>query len=89
MTAPPLAVRLYTTLGCHLCEQALALLHGLDTPQVTVQEVEISESETLMQRYGTRIPVIRPAGSTRELGWPFDQQALRRFLAPVARQETP
>lgn len=73
---------LYTTAGCHLCETALELLHqarasGFD---LEVCEVEISESESLMEAYGVRIPVIRFAGDTRELGWPFTYEELVPFI---------
>ncbi|XOV89406.1 MAG: glutaredoxin family protein [Pseudomonadota bacterium] len=72
-------VSLYTTAGCHLCEQALALLLESDPP-LEICEVEISESESLMQTYGVRIPVIRVDGSTAELGWPFDSESLAQFI---------
>ncbi|MAT93936.1 MAG: thioredoxin family protein [Halioglobus sp.] len=44
-----------------------------------VEVVDISESDVLFERYGTRIPVLRhPDG--REMDWPFEQLALARFL---------
>lgn len=69
-------VVLYTTAGCHLCEHAEAIL---DAEGVAFSPVDIADDAALMQRYGVRIPVLVTAG--RELGWPFDASALRRFLA--------
>ena len=45
-----------------------------------LEEVDISESDDLVDRYGVRIPVLQhPDG--RELGWPFSSPELRTFLA--------
>lgn len=80
---------LYTTLGCHLCEQAEELLvpvvnyinGGSDSEgEIAVRLVEISDSADLLQRYGVRIPVIRLESSDHELGWPFDQAQVFDFL---------
>ncbi|MGQ7248150.1 glutaredoxin family protein [Halomonas sp. V046] len=51
-------LRLYTTLGCHLCEQMQALVTTLSCVDIVFEPVEISADEALMQRYGTRIPVL-------------------------------
>jgi glutaredoxin len=71
---------LYTTLGCHLCELALHLLQSQQTQgrDLQIVEVEISEDDGLMARYGIRIPVISVADA--ELGWPFDDKRLAQFL---------
>ncbi|MFA7553622.1 MAG: glutaredoxin family protein [Spongiibacteraceae bacterium] len=71
---------LYTTLGCHLCEQALALIEPVLSAEYQISEVEISESDHLMAVYGIRIPVIQRQDTGAEIGWPFDQQQFRRFL---------
>ena len=43
-------------------------------------KVDVSTSDTLFERYGVRIPVLRhPDG--RELGWPFAEADLAAFLA--------
>lgn len=74
-------IKLYTTLGCHLCEQALELIHELQAQGVTleVDAVEIADSEQLMEAYGIRIPVIADS-SEREIGWPFNLEELHAFL---------
>lgn len=72
---------LYTTLGCHLCEQAEALV----TPHLVryglvLERIEIAGSENLMARYGIRIPVLRIEGEQAELGWPFTEAQFIDFV---------
>ena len=79
-------VHLYTTLGCHLCEDAKALLVELKHTQnslVDFKEIEISESDELIEQYGIRIPVIKIITSGAELGWPFNSDQLAEFLTEV------
>ena len=71
---------LYGTLGCHLCEQAAALITPLSAKDWLLEEVDISDSDALLSRYGTRIPVLARQMDGAELGWPFDQQQLLAFL---------
>jgi len=75
-------VTLYTTAGCHLCEQALDMLQTLqrDGMSLTVCEVDISESESLMEAYGVRIPVIATGEYEDDLGWPFSIGELTAFI---------
>jgi len=75
-------LNLYTTVGCHLCEEALALLRRAQGNGYAFEicEVEISDSESLMAAYGVRIPVIRFEHEERELGWPFTYEELVPFI---------
>jgi glutaredoxin len=75
-----LIVQLFTTLGCHLCEQAHEQLLSLTDGgmDLSIELVEIADSEDLMERYGITIPVIRT--DDREISWPFSVDALRAFL---------
>jgi hypothetical protein len=62
---------LYSTDGCHLCESAMRLLASM--PELVRRPwsvVDIADDDTLLERYGTRIPVLAFQG--RELGWPFN-----------------
>ena len=71
---------LYTTLGCHLCEQAKAQIYpALEGKNITLKEVDIADSDELMVRYGVRIPVIHYLGG--ELGWPFSSADVAQLLA--------
>ena len=72
----PLLV-LYATSGCHLCEQADALIRGAVT--VPFHTVEIADDEDLLGRYGLRIPVLRRLDTGEELDWPFDAAAVQRL----------
>ena len=67
---------LYSTAGCHLCEQAEELLQPfLRAGMMHLQIVDISFDDELVKRYGIRIPVLACEGAAgrQELGWPFDQ----------------
>ncbi|GAB3091660.1 glutaredoxin family protein [Aestuariicella hydrocarbonica] len=73
---------LYTTLGCHLCEQAKALSWPvLEHYGYRLQEVEIADDDDLMACYGVRIPVVRREGLEQDLGWPFSQEELALYLS--------
>lgn len=67
---------LYGTSACHLCELAAGLLKAA---AVEFEEVDISGSDALFARYGLSIPVLRREDG-QELNWPFDEEALARFL---------
>ncbi len=71
---------LYTKPGCHLCEEARAVIE-VAALGLVVNEVDISENPELMARYGLRIPVLVVAGRKRELEWPFGPAELQALLA--------
>ncbi len=72
--------QLFTTLGCHLCEQAHELLLSLTGQgmELRIELIEIVDSAELMDRYGITIPVIQV--EDREICWPFSIDELRAFL---------
>ena len=71
------ALILYGTSCCHLCEQAETILHEAGA---VAEHVDIADDDALLERYGTRIPVLRRADSGAELGWPFDAADVAGFL---------
>ena len=75
---------MFTLLGtedCHLCDLAKGIIiHVAQTHPVEVYVEDISESEDLVARYGTRIPVIRHDVTGTELEWPFDKADLLEWL---------
>ena len=72
---------LYTTLGCHLCEQAKEILWPiLAKHNIRLQEVEISDSEELMGKFATAIPVIQFSSSDQSLAWPFSVEQVDVFV---------
>ena len=74
-------ITLFTTLGCHLCDEALQMLQAIQATgfETNIIEVEIADSDTLRKKYGIRIPVVRVAED--EIGWPFANNELRDFLS--------
>ena len=72
--------QLLGTLGCHLCEQAEALLMPWVQIGLEVELIDIADSEQMVETYGLRIPVLRIADTGAELNWPFDQAQLQTFL---------
>ncbi|WP_261817371.1 glutaredoxin family protein [Vibrio gallicus] len=68
-------IQLFSTQGCHLCEQALEMFMQIGQ-QVTV--VDIAFDDELFSRYGVTIPVVEHNGA--ELNWPFNIEILRSWL---------
>jgi glutaredoxin-related protein len=69
--------RLYGSGTCHLCDEAEATLRRMG---LAADYIDITGDAELLERYGTRIPVLRRMDSGAELGWPFDAAAISRFL---------
>lgn len=75
---------LYGTSACHLCELAEALLAQLlagfdEARRPRIELVDIADDDALIDRYGSRIPVLRRADGA-ELAWPFDAAQARALL---------
>lgn len=78
---------LYSSVGCHLCEEALALcLQVIASSKITVIDIlddddkEPEEPGSLYSQYGISIPVLKNQQSQQELFWPFDLHALQEFI---------
>lgn len=65
------------TEGCHLCDDAHALLEDL---RLSWQNVDVTESPELMHRYGLRIPVLLRRDLGSELCWPFRADDVLNFV---------
>lgn len=73
---------LYTTLGCHLCDKAKEVIWPLlDRYPYRLREVDIADDESLVERFGVRIPVVKRQDLPEDLGWPFDSAQLEAYLA--------
>ncbi len=72
----PTEVLLFSRAGCHLCDEAKALLeqHGL-----TVTELDVDRNPELVERYGECVPVVVIDGQLRFRGR-VDPILLRRLL---------
>lgn len=68
---------LYSTSACHLCENAELLLAD---SQLTWQTFEIADSDELLERYGSRIPVLANTLTHKELDWPFSASDIAAFI---------
>lgn len=77
-------LELMTTEGCHLCDQAVAVLLAVLKPgDAEVDLVDIAFDDALMESYATRIPVVREPQTGKELNWPFDEGQFSVFLADI------
>lgn len=74
---------LYSTWGCHLCEEAEALLRAAG---VDFNLVDIVDDPAAFALYRIEIPVLtcRIAEQTHELKWPFDAATLQIFITQQA-----
>lgn len=70
---------LYSSEGCHLCEEALALCQQLTQP-ILLTVVDIVDYDDLVELYGQQIPVLQRDSNGKELFWPFDLNALNQFI---------
>ncbi|MEL3922268.1 MULTISPECIES: glutaredoxin family protein [Aeromonas] len=70
---------LFHTDGCHLCEQAWALVEQAGIAAQT-RQCDIMDDATWLDAYRVRIPVLRDK-TGRELGWPFTLVELQGWLA--------
>lgn len=75
---------LYGTTACHLCEQAAEVLADTGPLRLELVEIDISDNDVLIERYGTRIPVLHHVQSGEELDWPFDLKTLHAFLHNIS-----
>jgi len=72
--------QLFSTLGCHLCEQAESVLMPFVEHGLLVELVDIAERADWVERYGLRIPVLRRLDNGAELDWPFEAEQIVTFL---------
>lgn len=73
-------LRLYTTLGCHLCERLEAELARLGVANIELERIDIADDEALVKCYGVRIPVLADAAG-QELDRGFEVERLAAWLA--------
>jgi glutaredoxin len=77
---PAARVTLYTRPGCHLCDDARAVVEAVCAELgETFTEVDIDGSEELTRRYGEEIPVTLVDGHQHDY-WRVDPDRLRRAL---------
>lgn len=77
------ALKLMSTPGCSLCEQALDLL--LSMPELAgwrLAVVDVVNLENGVERYGERLPVL--VSGDRELDGPLGREAVRVWISALA-----
>jgi glutaredoxin len=86
-TTGPLDVTLYTRKGCHLCDEAKALIRPiLDHVGGRLREVDIDTDSSLRALYDRDVPVIF-LGSRRVAKHRVDVEQFRRRLAEARREQ--
>jgi glutaredoxin len=74
-------VTLYGKPGCHLCDDAREVVARVCAEVgTTYDEVDVTTSPELMERYGEQIPVTFVDGAQHDF-WRVDEARLRRALA--------
>ena len=74
-------ITLYGKPGCHLCDEARAVIERVCADAGTsYDEVDITTSPELMNAYGEQVPVTFVDGSQHDF-WRVDETRLRRALA--------
>jgi glutaredoxin len=68
------------TAGCHLCEEAEAIIASLPPDNVSVEYIDIAKAEHWQARYAIRIPVLYHPETTSELCWPFGLDNINQFI---------
>ena len=79
-------ITLYSRPGCHLCDDALAVLERIraDTP-FALETVDIERDDALLRAYLERIPVVALDG-VEVYDYHVDEADLRTRLARVIRR---
>jgi glutaredoxin len=85
--ARPLDVTLYSRPGCHLCEDAKALMKPLVSEfGATLREVNIDEDSEIAERYAWDIPVIF-VGAHKAAKHRIDPRQFRRQLEEAREKQ--
>ncbi len=86
--AAPLEATLFTRPGCHLCEEAKAvMLPLLREAGGVLKEINVDSSAELRARYGNDVPVVF-LGPRKVAKHRVDAQQFRRQLAAAAGLQT-
>ena len=71
--------KLYGTLGCHLCDDALALCLAV-MPATDISVIDIIDDEQLLELYRMSIPVLERLVDQEKLFWPFEQKQILELV---------
>lgn len=65
------------TTGCHLCEQAEAIIHQC---ALRVELIDIAEQTQWQTAYAAHIPVLCASEMNKALYWPFNAIEVQAFI---------
>ncbi|NQZ90096.1 MAG: glutaredoxin family protein [Colwellia sp.] len=75
---------LYSSEGCHLCEQAMELIGNvIPDHQISVVDIidaNIEGEQNLVELYGVHIPVLERLSDNMKLFWPFEQSQVVELI---------
>jgi hypothetical protein len=77
-------VTFYTTLNCHLCEEAYHMLLEVISDislEIDVVDITHEHNRNLRSTYAERIPVITCDHVDTELDWPFTPVDIKNYLS--------
>jgi glutaredoxin len=78
---------LYTRAGCHLCDEARAMLNKYAGSLPPIMEVDIDTDPELVSRFSTCVPVVELDGKVRFRGR-VNEILLRRLIAATPPRDT-
>ena len=78
VNGPEVNLALLSTDGCHLCDDAKAMLEQLN---VDFELVDIIEDDQLVAHYGDKIPVLMAEGAQQALFWPFTNEQIKQYIS--------
>jgi glutaredoxin len=83
-------VQFYTREGCHLCDEALAIVERVRAGvPFHLEVIDVDSAPALAERYGLEVPVVLVDGR-KHAKYHVDEAALRRRLAvPGAATDAP
>jgi len=75
---------LYSSEGCHLCEQAMEIIGNvIPDHQISVVDIidaNIEGEQNLVELYGVHIPVLERLSDNMKLFWPFEQSQVVELI---------
>ncbi|MGX5173590.1 glutaredoxin family protein [Aliikangiella sp. IMCC44653] len=87
-------INLYSTAGCHLCEQVVLMLSYVKAQtkitgvEFNVCEIDIAESDELIEELGEKIPVLEASldNFNQRLYWPFQFAELMEWVKDIKKE---
>ncbi len=82
-------LQLFGTSGCHLCEQAEAIIAACCRVEydLLIDNIDIAEHPQWQAKYAVRIPVLYHPDTQKELGWPFDFADVMAFMTGLKNND--